>query len=436
MKVNVEEVDRNRRKITVEIPSDTVDEKLDEIYEKLRKSAQIPGFRKGKVPRSIIERNFGKQVVEDVRSKLLEDTFKEAMAEQDLVIVSEPVVEPGELERGKDFTYEVSVEIKPRIEPRDYEGVELERLVPEVGDSQVDEAIGRLRENSSVQETVDDDYMAMDGDYVTIDYEGFIDEKPFEGSVRKGLSFSLGRGSVLPEVDRSLVGAKRGDKLKVSDKFPDDYHDKKLAGREVRFDIAVADVKRKVLPEVDDEFAKDVGEFENLGELREKMREDILAYQERMSDDNLKAQLADKLIEANPFDPPPSMVEKQVQTMVARTKAEMESRGLDLEKAGIGLDKIGDSLREDAAKQVKISFILEAIAKKEGLEVDDEDIEKYFRALSEDSGEPVEKVRAWHEKNKLGGMLEKQLGEEKVLDFLMDKAKIVDKKKEGETPSG
>lgn len=422
IKIDVEDLSSTKKRLQIEVPGEVVSKEIDSAYRKLSKKAKVKGFRPGKVPRTILQRYYGDYVQNEVMSSLISDTYLKAISEKDIKPVSQPTIDNGTLEEGKAFEYSATVEVKPDVDVKDYLGLQLQGRKVRVAKGDVDKRLRELQDLHAQLATEEKRRKIREGDFVVIDYEGSSDGRPFEGSGGKDLMLHIGSGGFVPEFDEKLIGAGRDDEREVEVTFPEDHPT--MAGKQAVFRVKVKEIKKKVLPKLDDEFAKDIGGYEDLKELRSRIREDLKREGEESAKRDLERQLVEKLIEHNFFDVPRSMVEGQIDYFVADTKIRLASQGVDLKDVRIDEGKLRKDFEEAALKRVKQGLILEKISALEGISAEDEEVTERLREISLRTNQNLEKVRGYYQKGDRMADLRARIVEEKTLDFLLRRSSI------------
>ena len=433
MDVKIEQLGPVKKKINVVIPPERVADEIDSVYQKLKKTAKIRGFRPGKVPTDILKRYYKEQVEGEIISKLIQASYPEALTRVQVVPVSQPVVENGVLEEGKEFSYSASFEIKPAIELDDYLNLKVEKEKLAVTQKDVENRLNMIRESHAALKEVEEDRPIKVGDFISMDCDGNLKGNPFEGGEVKDHLLEIGPDTYLPGLSQKLLGLRKGASEEITLKIPEDYYQKDLAGEEVNLKINVKGLKEKVLPELDDNFARDLGEYQSLEDLKKELKEGLGKEEKQRIESLVKTKILDQLVEKNPFEVPASMVERQIEFIMADTQRALLSQGSSLEKLGVPIDTMKESYRTEAEKQVKCSLFLESIAKREGFKVGDEEIEEKLKAIAESNNQTVEKVRDFYIKEGLWEGLKIKLLENKTLDFLIEKATIVEVDKNRES---
>jgi trigger factor len=434
MKVEIEDVSSYEKKLLFEIPPDVVSQELDSAYRALNRNVKIKGFRPGKVPRPILERYYKSQVEDEVFSKLATDSFQKAVADHQLQPVASPTVLDRTYEAGKELKYSMTVEVKPEIPVDGYTGLEIEKETVSVTDEEVEARLHALQESHAKLKSLEPPRAIREKDFAVVDFEGKLSGKPLEGWNVKDHMVEVGSKTLVGDLDQHLIGLSPKDEKDVTLKLPDEYSRKELAGQEIQVHLKVKDVKEKIVPVLDDEFAKDVGDFTALPDLRERLRQNILSQKEADSDRRAKDQMIQKLVEKTQFEIPKSMLERRIQSLIARAELNLSRQGMDLEKAKIDREKLSESLRPGAERDVRGILILEKIAQREKISASDEEVQKKLEEIATQLNQRVEAVRKYYEKEDILDDLRGQILEEKTLDFLMKSAKITEKPSAGEAP--
>jgi len=424
MKVHVEEISPIKKKVHVEVPEDHVAKEIDSFYDELKKKAKIKGFRPGKAPRSILERYFKDYTTGEVLQRLIQETFPKALSEVSCSPVAPPAFDPQELESGKPFRYAAIVEVKPEIKIEDYAGLNLEGKKEDVGDEELEERLKSLQNLHAQLKTISEPREIRTGDYVILDYDAKMDGKPLDEGKGIDVPVEVGSGRFIPTLEEKLIGLKPEDERDVDVSFPADYAYKKWAGKTVSFHVKVKEIKEKILPALDEEFAKDLGGFDSLEALKVKLREDMQKAKEMALDRHFKDQIVDQLLQKNSFEIPPSLVEDQNQALVSEAKLRLASQGMNLKDMDISEDKLREDYRAVAERQVKTYLILEKIAGQEGISVSDEEVQDRLKEISERSHQKLEAVKRYYEKNGLIPEIQAGLLSDKTLNLLLEKSHI------------
>lgn len=424
MKVSVEEINSIKKKVNVEIPEDRVTKEVESSYGELRKKAKIKGFRPGKVPRNILERHFKDYVKAEVMQKLIQDTYPAALSEVGLHPVSDPMIDPGDMEGGGSFQYSATIEVKPDIQLEGYVGLNIEGKREGAKDEEVEERVKGLQNLHAQVKTISQARPIETGDYVIVDYEARMDNKPLEEGKAIDFTVEVGSGRFIPEFEEKLVGLRPEEEKEIDVSFPEDYGYKKWAGKTISFRVRIKEIKEKILPALDDEFAKDLGDYSSLEELKHKLKAEIEKEKERALERQLKDQMVDQLLQSNSFEVPESLVEEQAKALVSDTKLRFAAQGVDFKNLGVSEEKLHEDYREMARKQVRTFLILEKIAGQEGITVTDGETEDRLREISERIHQKFDVVKRYYEKNGLIPEVKAGIMSEKTLNFLLQKANV------------
>jgi len=424
MRVSVEEINPIKKKMNVEVSEDQVIKEVDSFYRELSRKAKIKGFRPGKVPRNILERHFKDYVKTEVIQKLIQESYPQALSEAKLHPISNPLIDPGEMEGGKPFQYAATIEIKPEIKLEGYMGLRIEGKKEGVKDEEVEERLKNLQNLHAQLKTVSDPRPIQPGDFVILDYEASMEEKPLDEGKATNFTVEVGSGRFIPDFEEKLVGLKPEEEKEIEVSFAEDYGYKKWAGKTLSFHVKIKEIKEKILPVLDDEFAKDLGDYSSLEGLRLKLREEIEKEKKLILERQLKDQMVEQLLQANSFEVPESLVEEQTRTLVSDTKMRLATQGVDFKNLGLSEEKLQGDYREMAKKQVQTFLILEKIADQEGITVTDGEAEDRIREISERIHQKFDVVRRYYEKNGLIPEVKAGIMSEKILNFLLEKANV------------
>lgn len=428
MTANWEKKEGNEGVLTFEVPVEEFDQALDEAFKKVSKDVEIPGFRKGRVPRKLFEARFGVEALyQDAVDIVLPDAYVKAIDETGIEPVEQPEVDIENIEKGEPLVFTATVTVKPEVTLGEYKGLEVEEQSVEVTDEDVDHELEHLREDHA-ELVVKEDGKVEDGDTVVMDFEGFMDGEAFDGSKGENHSLEIGSGQFIPGFEEQLIGKETGEDTEIELTFPEDYHAEELAGKDATFKVKIHEVKYKELPELDDEFAKDVDdEVETLDELKKKKREELETQRKQNAENQQKETLVQKASENAEADIPPEMVDTELDQMVREFEQQLQMQGMTMEMytqfSGQDESELKEQMREDAEKRVKTNITLEAIANKEEIEVSDEDVDAEMENMASSNGVDVEQIRQI-----LGANTEALKGElraRKTIEFLLEESKMV-----------
>lgn len=413
----------NSYELVVTVDGETFEKAINKVYKKQVKSINIPGFRKGKAPRHIIEKMYGTEVFyDDAMQDCYPDALYEAAKEQNLEIVAVEKLEA--VEAGKEgFTFKTDIIVKPTLEVEGYKGFEIEKKSTEVTEELIDEEIDKVRDRNSRMVTVEG-RAAQNGDTAVIDFEGFVDGVAFEGGKAEKYSLSLGSGNFIPGFEEQVVGHEAGEEFSINVNFPEDYQAEELKGKEAEFKIKLHELKEKELPEVDDEFVKDVSEKETVAEYRDELKETIAARLKDEAEKDVDNQISEKLIELAQGDIPEQMYDNQANDMVRDFEMRLRSQGMDpkmyMQYMGMDMAALKNMYMDEAEKRVKLRLVLEAIAKQEKLEVTEADLEDEYSKMAETYKVEVEQAKA----SVPADSLSEDIKVQKALDLVKNSAVI------------
>jgi trigger factor len=423
--IRVETIERTPilHTIEVEVDASRVRKAFDRAYRDLARQVRIKGFRPGKAPRSVLEKLHGASVAEQLEHTLVSETLADAIELAGTPPVSEPAISAGKPAPDASFKYTASLEVSPEIELPDLSGLPAVRPEVSVGDAEVDERLEELRTAHAPLVEESEGTVIARGHVATIDFVGRIDGEPFEGGTGQGVQLEIGGGRFIPGFEDQLTGAQAGDDREVTVTFPDPYGNPELAGKEAVFAVHVVDVRKRQAPELDDEFAKDIGEFDSLDALRAKIRADLESGQERESKETFRTTLMDALLERMDFAVPPGMIDRQLQSQLASAQRRLEAQ-LDDDAIRAQLERWREEWRPRAERDVREMLALQAIAKAHGIEVEDDEVRARIAELMGGPEPQAPRMRELHENEQLRAALRAQLSDEKVLEFLAPTAKI------------
>lgn len=430
MKTTFISKENNVAKFTIEYTAEEFEAAVIKVYQKNKDKFNIDGFRKGKAPRSIIEKHYGEGVFfEDAINELLGTGYPDAIKELDLEVIDYPKVDTGEVKKGEPLKVDITVDVYPRVEVKDYKNLTVEQVTPEVDEEQVTRRLEM--EQKKVARSVPVDREAKNGDTITLDYAGFVGEEQFEGGTAENQKLTLGSGQFIPGFEDQLIGAKAGEEVDVKVTFPEEYHAENLAGKDAVFHCKVNEIREEQLPELDDEFAKDVSDFDTLEEMKNDIKAKLLETSEVRSLNEAKDNLVEQIYENNKFDPPQSMVQDELSRALSERDQQLRYQGITLQQflqfTGVKLEDMMNEMKPEIEQRVASRILLRSIAEQEKLEVTDEDLDKELTRMAELYSSPEKKYDAEEMKNLLGAELEsfkKDIIITKTIDYLYDNAKV------------
>ncbi|MEK5339964.1 MULTISPECIES: trigger factor [Heyndrickxia] len=427
MSAKWEKTEGNQGILTVEVDAETVDKSLDKAFKKVVKQINVPGFRKGKIPRPLFEKRFGvESLYQDALDMIVPGEYEKAIEETGIEPVDTPNIDVEQMEKGKPLIFKATVTVKPEVKLGEYKGLEVEKPDTEVTDEDVEEELKKLQERLA-ELVIKEDGEAEMGDTVVIDFEGFVDGEAFEGGSAENYSLELGSGNFIPGFEEQLVGVKTGDEKEIEVTFPEEYHASELAGKKAVFKVKVHEIKAKHLPELDDEFAQDADdEVETLDALKEKIKKDLKESKEHAAKHAVEDAVVEKAAENAEMDIPEAMINTELNRMLQEFEQNLSAQGLNLELyyqfSGQNEEALRNQMKEDAEKRVRFNLTLEAIANAEKLEVSDEEVDEELKRMSEMYDMPVEDIR-----RALGSTdgIKADLKARKAIDFLVQNSKTV-----------
>lgn len=425
MSLQVEKLEKNMAKLTIEVPADDLEKALQSAYMKQKNKISLPGFRKGKVPRQMIEKMYGAEIFyDDAANELIPKAYAEAYDEAELDIVSRPQINVVQIEKGKPFIFTADVATKPEVTLGEYKGLEIEKVSTRVTQKEVDAKIQEEAEKNARTITVTD-RPVRDGDEVILDFEGFVDGVAFEGGKGENYPLTIGSGSFIPGFEEQLVGAEAEKEMEVKVTFPEDYHAEDLKGKEAVFKCTVHEIKAKELPEIDDEFAAEVSEFDTLEEYKADIKAKIKDQKASEGKRKQEDQAVDAAVKNAQYEIPQPMIETQVMQMADDFAQRIQSQGISLEQyfqfTGMTADKMMDELRPQAIKRIETRLVLEAIAKAENIEISDEKLDEELAKMAESYKMEVDKLKEFMGENEKKQMKEDMAVQEAVT-FLVENA--------------
>ena len=431
MSLQVEKLEKNMAKLTIEVGAEELEKAIQSAYQKQKSKISIPGFRKGKVPRQIIEKMYGKEIFyEDAVNELIPDAYEKALNECEEDIVSSPQIDVTQIEAGKPFIFTATVAIKPEVKLGKYKGIKVDKVDINVTDDEINEVVERERDNNARNIAVED-RPVKDGDMTIIDFEGFVDGASFEGGKGEDYPLTIGSGAFIPGFEEQLVGAELGKEVEVNVTFPEDYHSDDLKGKAAVFKCTVKEIKEKELPDVDDEFASEVSEFDTLAEYKESIKKELEEKKAKEAKDAKEEAVIDAIIEEAEMDIPDAMIETQQKQMVDEFAQRISMQGLSMEQylqfTGTNYKQMVEQVKPQAEKRIKSRLVLEAVAAAENLEVTDEEYDKEIEVMAEAYQMDVEKVKEMLGEREAKN-IRKDLLVRKAADFVVENAKESKKK--------
>ena len=435
MNLQVEKLEKNMAKLTIEVSAEDLDKAMEKVYQKQKSRISLPGFRKGKAPRKMIESMYGKGVfMEDAVNSLVPQEYTKALGECDLEIVSQPEINVTQMEPGKALIFTADVAVKPEVTLGDYKGVEVPKSEIAVTDEEVDAEVKKEQDKNARTVAVED-RAAANGDITTIDFEGFVDGVAFEGGKGTDYALTLGSGTFIPGFEDQLVGANAGDHVEVKVTFPEEYQAKELAGKEAVFQCDVKKIETKEVPELDDEFAKDVSEFDTLAEYKEDVKKKLTEKKEKEARTAKENAAVDKAIENAQMDIPELMTKTECRQMMDDFSRRMQQQGLSMEQyfqfTGQSMDKMMEDMKPQALKRIQTRLVLEKVAEAENIQPSEEEITEEIQKMADAYKMEADKIREAIGESGLEQM-KKDMAVQKAVTVIADAAVEVEKAADAE----
>lgn len=429
MSVQVENLEKNTAKLTIEVPAEKFEEAVQHSYNKNKGKFNIPGFRKGKAPFNMIKKMYGVGVFyEDAVDEVIDTSYPDAAKESGLEIVSRPAVSIEQIEEGKSFIYTAKVAVKPEVTLGQYKGVEVQKTKSDVTEEDIETEIKRAREKNSRLITVEDRGVE-DGDQVTIDFDGSVDGKRFEGGKAEDYPLTIGSHTFIDNFEEQLIGKTTGEECEVNVTFPAEYHVEELKNKPAVFKVKVKEIQRKELPEANDDFASEVSDFDTMEEYKKDLTEKLQAEKIEAAKTADEDKVVTKVIENATMEIPDQMVEEQVNGMVNDYARRLESQGISfkqyVEITGMTAEKIGEQMKPQAIKRIQTRLVLEAVVKAENIQADDAAVEEQFDKMAADFKMDKEQIKGMFGEEQMA-QLKEDLAVQKAIDFLVAEAKFVD----------
>ena len=425
MSLLVEKLEKNMAKLTIEVPAGDLEKALQNAYKKQKNKIALPGFRKGKVPRQMIEKMYGAEIFyDDAVNELMPKAYAEAYEECELDIVSRPEVDVVQIEKGKPFIFTAEVALKPEVTLGEYKGLEVDKISTRVTQKEIEEKLKEEAEKNARTVTVED-RAVENGDEVIMDFEGFVDGEAFEGGKGENYPLTIGSGSFIPGFEEQLIGAETEKEVEVKVTFPEDYHAEELKGKEAVFKCTVHEIKAKELPEIDDEFAAEVSEFDTLDEYKAELKAKIKEQKESEGKRKQEDQAVEKAVENASYEIPEAMITTNISQMEEDFARRMQSQGLTMEQyyqfTGMTEEKMAEEMRPQAVKRIETRLVLEAIAKAENIEISDEKLDEEIKKMAETYKMEADKLKEFMSDAEKKQMKE-DMAVQEAITFLVDNA--------------
>lgn len=425
MSLQVENLEKNMAKLTIEVPASEFEKALQSAYNKQKKSISVPGFRKGKVPRQMVEKMYGPEIFyEDAANELIPTAYEEELKNCDLEIVSRPTVDIVQIKKGENFIFTAEVAVKPEVTLGEYKGMEVDKTSTRVTQKEVEAKIKEEAEKNARTVTVEG-RPVQDGDEVILDFEGFVDGEAFEGGKGENYPLTIGSGSFIPGFEEQLVGAEAEKEVEVKVTFPEEYHAEELKGKEAVFKCTVHEIKEKQIPEIDDEFAAEVSEFDTLDEYKADVKAKIKEQKENEGKQKKEDQAVEKAVANATMEIPEAMIDEQVRQIVNEFAQNMQYQGISFEQycqiTGMTLEKVQEETRPQAVKRIETRLVLEAIAKAENIEVTEERLDEEIKKMAESYNMEADKLKELMGEEEKKQMME-DIAVQDAVTFLVENA--------------
>ncbi len=426
MKIQVEDLSPVRKKLSIEVEPEKVKEEWETVYRGVNKKVKMKGFRPGKVPRSLVERYYGPQIEEEVIRNLVSRNYPEALKESNLIPIAMPLLDQPALNPEGPFTFQATIELKPEIIISDYKGLSLNRQAVAIKEEDVENRLSLIQRSHGVLSSLKEDRPIQQGDFAVIDYNSWLDDRPLPDGSAANYDLEVGSGYFNADFENELLGQKKGDTKEFEIQFPETHGNALLAGKRIKYQVTLKDVKERILPELNDEFAKGLQEglFNSLEELKAKVREDLENMEKQRAEAKLNEELLDQLMAKTEFEVPEGLIDQEMESMMARLEQDMGRRGMSWPQNEADRNRIRENMKPVALKRVRRELILEKIAALESLEVQKEELEAEFAKIAQGVNQSANFVREVYQKNNMLPQMSAQLLEEKTLTFLKDQAQI------------
>ena len=426
MSVQVENLEKNMVKLTIEVAAEELEKALQAVYQKEKGKISLPGFRKGKVPRAMIEKMYGPEIFfKDAANMLIGQEYPKAVDESGIDVVSRPEIDVTQIEKGKPFIFTAEVAVRPEVTLGEYKGVQVTKIDTKVTEEELQAELDRERKSNARTITVED-RAVQDGDTAVIDFEGFVDGVAFEGGKGENHSLVIGSHSFIDGFEEQLIGKNTGEELDVNVTFPEEYHAEELAGKPAVFKVKINEIKMEELPELDDEFAQDVSEFDTLDEYKQSVEKKLIERKETEGKRTQENEAIDKIVEVSEMEIPDVMVDNQARSMIDDFANRISQQGLSMEQymqfSGTTVDQMLEQMKPEALKRIQSTLVLEEIVKKENIQISEEDIDAEVERMAGMYGMEAAELKAYMGESEKESM-KMELGIQKAIELIMDQAK-------------
>ncbi len=428
MPVKIEDKSSVKKVLSFEIPKEDITKELNIAYNDLKKKADVKGFRKGKIPRKVLENRFSKDVHADVAPRLIQQAFIEAIKEYDLNIVGGPQMDPPELDPQKAYIFDITVEIRPELDDIDYKGIALEQTKYEVSDGEVESQIHMIQKTMAKKETVTEERPVKEGDFVLMDYQGFLNDEPFDPTPKiENYVMGIGQDAMPKEFSEKLIGVTPVQDIEIEVPYSDDFHDENLKGKTIVYKVKLTEIQEEILPEINDDLVKDLGQYETLDDVRISIRENLEKGYARRIQHELSEQVFQNLLEKYEFEVPEVMIDGELNGIIMEAEQSFTANNTTLEEAGLSKEMLKTQYRDVAEKQARRHLILDKIITQETLELTDEELEKSFEEMALGMNAPVDSVKNYFnmDPKQLDFYKHTQL-EKKAVDIIIEQGSITE----------
>ena len=434
MQVKIQDKSSVKKVLSFEIPKEKIAKELDKAYNELKKKADIKGFRKGKIPRKVLENRFSKEVHADVAPRLIQDAFIEAIQEHDLNIVGGPQMDPPDLDPDAAYAFDITVEVKPELEEIDFKDISLEKNRYSVTDAEIDGQIHMIQRTMAKKQTVEENRPVRENDFVLIDYQGFVDDEPYEHAPKiENYLYGIGKDALPKEFSEKLIGSVPVQDLEVAVGYPEDHPDENLRGKNILYKVTLKEIQEEILPEINDDLVKDLGSFETLQEVKDSIRNNLdKGYQQRIKHE-LSEQIFQHLLEKYTFEVPEAMIEAELNGIVSETEQAYAANNTSLEQEGLSRDILFTKYRDVAEKQARRHLILDKIITQEKLDLSDEEMDASLEEMARGMNATVDAIKNFFKMDpkQLEYYRHSQL-EKKAVDLIIDNSTITEKEPDGD----
>lgn len=434
MQVKIEDKSAVKKVLSFEIPKEKVTKELDKAYNELKKKADIKGFRKGKIPRKVLENRFSKDVHADVAPRLIQDSFVEAIQEHNLNIVGGPQLDPPELNPDSDYVFDITVEVKPELPEIDYNGMSLEKNRYTVSADEIDAQIHMIQKTMAKKQKVDESRAVKDSDFVLIDYQGFLNDEPYEHTPKiENFLYKIGQGTLPEEFSEKLTGCVPVQDIEVEVAYPDDHPDENLKGRTIVYKVTLTEIQEEILPEINDDLVKGLGRFETLDQVRDSIRENLEKGNEQRVKHELSEQIFQHLLEKYEFEVPEAMIEGELNGIISETEQAYSANNTSLEEHGLSREALSEQYRDVAEKQARRHLILDKIITQEKMDLTEEEMEKSLEEMARGMNATVDAIKNFFKADprQMEYYKHTQL-EKKAIDLIIEKSQVTEKDPESD----